>query len=63
MLRKQLMTPLIAASKTPLEKALPHEAFRLPFGEEGIPVSNHLVMATVAAVIAVIVLLVLVLGR
>lgn len=45
------MTPLIAASKTPLEKVLPHEALRLPFGENGIPVSNHLIMALVAAVI------------
>lgn len=48
------MTPLIAASKTPLEKALPHEAFRLPFGEEGIPVSNSLIMAMVSLIIVAI---------
>lgn len=45
---------LILAAKTPLEKVLPHEAFRLPFGEDGVPVSNHLVMATVAAVIVAV---------
>lgn len=48
------MNLLIAASKTPLEKALPHEAFRLPFGENGWPVSNHLVMATFAAIVVAI---------
>lgn len=48
------MIPLIAAGNDPMSHVLPHEVFRLPIGEHGWGVSNHLVMATISAIVVLV---------